>query len=278
MIPPDDGVYADISDTDYHSDRDSLSSSGARTLLWSSPRKFHEEQQSPPVTTPTFDLGHALHTLALGKGPEIVVVDAKSWQAGAAAEARKHAHAAGNTPILTKEYETAKTMARNIREHPIAGKLLDPDNCDAEVSGWWTDPLTGIRLRWRPDGIHHGKSRKILVDVKSSKDASPAGFPKSIAEYHYHQQQAWYIDGAIANGLDPNPLFVFIAVDKSAPYDVAVHECEPADVDRGRALNRKAIDIYAECRATNEWPGYPAVIHTAEFPSYARYREEAALA
>ena len=272
MIPAEDGVYADIPDAVYHSDRDSLSSSGARTLLWSSPRKFHQEQQNPPVTTPTFDLGHALHTLALGKGPEIVIVDAKSWQGAAAAEARNAAHDAGKTPILTKEYEAAKAMARNIAEHPIAGALLA--NCDAEISGWWTDEQTGARLRWRADGLHQGKSRLIIVDVKSSKDASPAGFPKSIAEFHYHQQDAWYRDGAIANGLDPNPLFVFIAVDKTAPHDVAVHECEPFDVDRGRALNRKAIDLYAECRAADTWPGYPEVIHTSEFPSYARFREE----
>lgn len=276
MIPTDDDVYPDIPDSVYHSDRDSLSSSGARTLLWNSPRKFHEEQKNPPVSTPTFDLGHALHTLALGKGPEIVVVDAKSWQGGAAAEARKAAHDAGNTPILAKEYETAKIMARNIHEHPLAGALLA--NCDAEISGWWTDEQTGARLRWRADGLHQGKSRLIIVDIKTAKDASPGGFPKSIAEYHYHQQDAWYRAGAIANGLDPDPLFLFVAVDKTSPYEVAVHEIRPEDVDRGRQLNRKAIDLYALCRAANHWPGYGDSIHAADFPAYARYREEALIA
>jgi hypothetical protein len=276
VIPPEDGVYADISDTDYHSDKDSLSSSGARTLLWSSPEKFEAEQRKPPNPKPEYDFGHVAHRLILGKGSDVVIVDAETWRGSEARQAQEDAWATGQVPILAKNHETAKLMAARVREHPTAGALLAVG--DAEVSGWWHDEATDARLRWRADWLHPGRSRLIIVDYKTAKDASPAGFSKSIGEYRYHQQDGWYRDGVIANDLDADPLFLFIAQEKTAPYAVSVHEIPPDALDRGRALNRKAIDIYAQCRRTGQWPGYGDSIHTAEIPAYTRYREEALLA
>lgn len=276
MIPAEDGVYADISDTDYHSDRDSLSSSGARTLLWEAPAKFLAEQQKPPNPKPEYDFGHVAHRLILGKGSEIVVVDADTWRGAEAGQARKDAWAAGEVPILAKDYETAKTMAARVREHPTAGALLAVG--DAEVSGWWHDEPTDARLRWRGDWLHPGRSRLIITDYKTTKNAHPDAFAKSIADYRYHQQDAWYRDGVIANEVDADPLFLFIAQEKTPPYLVSVNETRPDDLERGRQLNRKAIELYAQCRKTGQWPGYGDGINTADFPNYQRYREEAALA
>lgn len=276
MIPADDGVYADISDTDYHSDRDSLSSSGARTLLWSSPEKYLAGQLKPPNPKPEYDFGHVAHRLILGKGSDVVIVDASSWRGGEATEARQCAWDAGQVPILAKDYATAELMAKQVREHQTAGALLAVG--DAEISGWWTDPATLARLRWRADWLHPGRNRLIIVDYKTTKNAHPKAFEKSIGEYGYHQQDGWYRDGVIANGLDDDPLFLFIAQEKTHPYAVSVTETKPDDLDRGRQLNRKAIELFARCRAADNWPGYGDGIHTAEVPTYQRYREEAALA
>lgn len=276
MIPVEDGVYADISDVDYHSDRDSLSSSGARTLLWSSPEKFEAEQRKPPNPKPEYDFGHGAHFYSLGKGAEIVEVDADSWRGADAKQAREDAWAAGKVPLLPKDVATAKLMAARVHEHPTAGALLAVG--DAEVSGWWHDEATGARLRWRADWLHPGRSRLIIVDYKSAKDASRTGFSKSIGEYRYHQQDAWYRAGVIANDLDADPLFLFIAQEKTPPFSVSVHELPPDVLERGRALNRKAIEIYAQCRGTGQWPGYGDGIHTAELPAYTRYKEEEILA
>lgn len=276
MIPAEDGVYADISDTDYHSDKDSLSSSGARTLLWSAPAKFLAEQMKPPNPKPEYDFGHVTHRLVLSKGSEIDVVDAGNWQTNAAKTARLESWDAGKVPILAKDYETAKLMAKRVVEHPIAGALLAVG--DAEVSGWWHDEVTGARLRWRADWLHPGRSRLIIVDYKTTKSAEPKAFAKSIGEYGYHQQDAWYRAGVIANGVDPDPLFLFIAQEKTAPYLVSVNETRPDDLERGHQLNLRAIEIYAQCRQTGQWPGYGDGIHTADIPNYHRYREEDKLA
>jgi PDDEXK-like domain of unknown function (DUF3799) len=284
-IPTEDGVYAGIPDEVYHADRDSLSSSGARKILWDSPAAFHEEQTNGRPPKKEYDVGHLVHFLVLGEGAKITVLDpavhgltatgkptdnfrsTASWKA-AEAEVRDR----GEIPVTPAEYETARRMADQLLKHPIAAGLLSQG--DAEITGYWRDAATGVRLRWRGDWIHQGRTRLILVDYKTTKSARPAAFHKSCSDYRYHQQEAWYRDGAIANGLDDNPLFLLIAQEKEPPYLPSVHESKPEDIERARALNRKAIDLYARCREHNDWPGYGDGIHTINHPTYAIYREE----
>lgn len=285
-IPTEDGVYNDVPEELYHSDRNSLSSSGARTVLWSSPAAFHEEQTAPRKPKEAYDFGHLVHLLVLGKGGEIVVLDpaihglkadgktsdsptsTKMWKDAVAAVRER-----GATPVTPDAHAKAKRMADQVLIHPRARDLLSQG--DPEITGYWTDPETGVRLRWRGDHLHWGRSRLIIVDYKSTKSAKPSNFHRSCSEYHYHQQEPWYIDGAIANDLCDDPLFLFIAQEKEPPFLVSVHESHPDDVSRGRALNRKAINTYAECRQTGKWPGYGDGIHTIEHPSYAITREQA---
>jgi hypothetical protein len=285
-VPAEDGVYTDIPEDVYHADRDSLSSSGARRILATSPRKFHLE---PRVEKREWDVGHVTHHLILGKGSDIAVLDpavhgltaddkpaknprsTSKWK-----EAEEEARARGAVPISLDDYRTAEAMAAAVLDNEYAAALLSAG--DAEVSGYWHDALTNARLRWRADWLHPGRNRLIIVDYKTTKNAAPRAFWKSVSEYGYHQQDAWYRDGVIACGIDDDPLFVFIAQEKDYPYEVTVHESKPDDVQRGRALNRKAVDLWARCHQSGEWPGYPPGIHTIQHPTYAIYREQEQLA
>lgn len=281
-VPELDGVYPDLPEDVYHSDLDSLSSSGARALLKTSPRKFRLAQR---VEKRAWDLGHVTHKLILGKGSDIAVLDpavcgltqdnkptknyrsTSMWQ-----DAEAEARARGAVPISLSQYETAQAMADAVWENDYAADLLSVG--EAEVSGYWTDDISGARLRLRMDWKHPGRSRLIIVDYKSTRNAEPRAFWKSCSEYGYHCQDAWYRDGAIACGLCDDPLFVFIAQESEYPYDVTIHESRPADLQRARGLNRKAINLWAQCHQSNVWPGYPPGIHTIRHPSYAIHREQ----
>ena len=275
LIPEDDDVYDDISDLDYHADPGSISSSGARTLLWGTPAKFLAEAQEKPDPKPEYDFGHAAHKLVLGKGADIVSIDAKDWRTDKAKSTREEAWSEGKIPLLAKDVAKAELMASRVRDHPLAADLLAKG--DAEITGYWRDPITGIRLRWRADWLYPGQNRLIIVDYKTTKDASPRGFHKSVADYHYHQQDAWYRDGVIANGLHDDPLFVFIAQEKTPPFLVSVHECRPHQLEAGRDLNRRAIDLYADCKRTDTWPGYSDGIYAIDFPIWADRRDQAVI-
>lgn len=286
-IPAADGVYAGIPDEVYHADRFSLSSSGARGLLPpSSPELFDHQRNEPPKPKPQYDFGHLAHKYVLGEGSDIAVLDpavhglkkdgsvsdAPTSTAGWK-QAVDEARARGQVPVHIAEVEKAKAMAAKVHEHPIARVLLSDGT--PELSGYWHDPATGVRLRFRPDWLPNpGRNRLIVVDYKTATSAYPGHFSKAAAEYGYHMQVAWYLDGLAATEIADDAAFVFIVQSKTAPYPVTVVELDARDVDLGRRRNRKAIDLYAHCAGTDQWPGYGDGIHSVSLPSYAIYQQE----
>ena len=289
-IPAADGVYAGIPDEVYHADRFSLSSSGARNLLApSSPEIFDYERKEPPKPKPQYDVGHLVHKYVLGEGSDIAVLDPAvhglkrdgtvsdspaspaGWK-----QAVDEARARGRVPVHIAEVEKAKAMAAKVQEHPIARVLLSDGT--PELSGYWHDADTGVRLRFRPDWLPNpGRNRLVVVDYKTAASAHPGHFAKSAAEYGYHMQAPWYLDGLAACEIADDAAFVFIVQSKTAPYPVSVLELDAAAIDLGRRRNRKAIDLYAQCAADDHWPGYGDGIHSVSLPSYAIYQQEGEL-
>jgi len=261
VIITEPGVYDGVPVEDYHRDPvvgGSLSCSGAKKLLPPScPAIFRFEQDNPPEPTETFDVGHAAHKLALGVGPEIVVIDAPDWRTVAARDQREAAHADGKVPLLRDTYAQVVAMADALRADPIASLLLG-DGGAAEQTLVWLDEPSGImrraRLDWKPAAR---TGRTIGVDYKTAKCASPDEFAKSAANYGYDMQAAWYLDGMRALGLAADDAaFVFIVQEKTAPYLVTVAQIDAPGLRIGRHLNRKAITTYARCAVDDCWPGY----------------------
>jgi hypothetical protein len=273
-VPPNDGIYGRIPERVYHADRTSLSSSGARTLLKETPAAFEAQRQEPPNPKPQYDFGHAAHKMVLGEGSQLVKVDHDDWRTNDAKAKRAKAWAEGKAPLLKKDIETAQVMAGKVFAHQLAAKLLEAGT--AEVSGYWHDDATGVRLRFRPDWLTEPTraGRIICVDYKTATSADPRHFIKQAAEYGYHQQQAWYEDGLRECEVGDNVGFLFIVQQKTPPYLVSVNSIPAEHVERGRLLNRLAVERFAECSDTNKWPGYPPIIHTADFPVWAVRAEE----
>lgn len=272
-IVDSEGVYADIPDHVYHSDKNSLSSSGARKLLPPScPAIFRWEQDHPPAPKDEYDMGHAVHTMILGVGAPIARIDVESWTTKAAREQRDAARSDGKVPLKAADYDAAAAMAASVRRHPVAAALFR--NGVAEHSIYWRDPETDVMLRARPDWMPHTTpgGRLILVDYKTTTSANPTKFAKSAADYGYHQQAEWYRDGAAASGLSEDPAFVFVVQEKSPPYLVSVVELDNDALMLGRRLNRRAIDIYAECSAANHWPTWGDDVHLVSLPAWAFYQ------
>lgn len=277
-VPPNDGFYSRVPDQVYHSDPNSLSSSGARLLMPPScPALFWANQQEPLNPKPQYDFGHAAHKMVLGEGSQLTRVNFDNWRTGEAQKQRNHAWLHGKAPLLARDIETAMVMAGRVHAHPIAGRLLQRGT--AEMSGYWHDDDTGIRLRLRTDWLTDPGSaggRIIAVDYKTSTSANPAAFAKAAADYGYHCQQAFYEDGLREVGVG-DVGFVFIVQQKTPPYLVSVVQLDPEAVALGRRLNRRAIETFARCRENNVWPGYSDGIETVSLPGWLVKQTEALL-
>jgi hypothetical protein len=256
------GIYRDMPEDVYHADPvpgGSLSFSGAKKLLPPScPARYFYDRAHPPKPSPAMELGTAAHKLTLGAGSQIVVVDAGDWRTKAAQDEAKAARAAGKVPLLPFEYAQAEAMATAVREHPVAGRLFDPDYGAPEQSAFWQDPETGVWLRLRADWLPFADRgrRMIITDLKTTVSAEPGSIAKSVWNFRYFQQDAWYSDGIRALGYDDDPAFVFVFVESAAPYLVTVIQLDDDARDAGRAANRKAIERYRDCMECGIWPGY----------------------
>jgi hypothetical protein len=263
IMIPESGVYAGISNADYHADP-ALGSTSLKTLATKTPAHY-QWAKTHPKTSDAFTLGTAAHSLILEDSiADIVAVDADNWLSKAAKEAKSAALADGKQPLLTKEYAQVIAMRESVMRHPMARALFTGHQ--AEQSVFWAED--GLALKCRPDAWQPGT----LVDLKTTVNADPNEFGKTAYNFGYHQSAAHYIDGVKAVTGETLPFF-FVLVEKTAPYLVSVVELDPEAIEYGRQLNDRAKRIYRECEATGNWPGYPAT-EPVSLPMWATYEME----
>jgi hypothetical protein len=186
-------------------------------------------------------------------------------KAGKESYAAFEAAAAGKTVITADDAEVVMAMGRSIMRHPGAAMLLGLPG-KAETTHMWTDANYGVECKCRPDWLTDDGS--IMVDLKTTRDASPRGFMRSIADYRYHVQAGWYLNGVEqATGKRPDQ-FIFICVESTAPYAVAVYAADEVMTDRGYEQAMKDLGKLAVCRAADNWPSYSDQIETISLPGW----------
>lgn len=244
------GFYPNIPETEYHADRESLSVSGAKTLL-KAPALFRW-QQDHPVHRDVFDIGSAAHALVLGAGPSMEPVDAPDWRSKAAREERDRIRAEGVIPLLAVDYARVQAMADALASHKLAMRLLSDGQ--PEVSAYAVDDETGVMRRGRFDWL--GPS--VLTDYKTTASADPrdlAGKYGAVRKWGYDKQAAWYLDLARDLG-HPAAAFSFIFQMKEPPYLVTVAYVDENDLYEARAENARALALFRDCTASGDWPGF----------------------
>jgi PDDEXK-like domain of unknown function (DUF3799) len=142
---------------------------------------------------------------------------------------------------------------------------------EGEVSAFWIDKATQELCRCRPDWVSpvaYGTG-SILVDVQTTQDASAREFSRSALKFGYHLQAAFYCEGyALASGLDVHGM-VFAVVESEYPHACAAFMLSDHAMNRAREEMREALGVYAQCRTSGVWPGYPREIQTLDLPSWA---------
>lgn len=167
--------------------------------------------------------------------------------------------------ILTQEqFETVQGILKSISGHKQAAKLVSSGH--AEESLFWTDTETGLQCKARPDFIREGH---ILVDVKTTLDASYRCFQGDIAKYGYHIQAAMYLDAATAVFNKRFDTFIIIAVEKEAPYAVQCFQLDENIIREGQELYYGALKTLKKCQETGIWPAYGDQLTPIALPSWA---------
>lgn len=277
------GVYQ-LTSEQYHADPvpgGSLSSTGCRQLTAPScPALFHHKRTNKQTPSDEMNLGSAAHTLALGKGDEIVIITDEddvpldNYKTKIARERKAEALAEGKIPLLQKEYIVVQAMAAKLREHPKAMQLLAAGKEASEQALFWKDGPV-----WKRALIDHMPPkipgfRMICVDYKTCNSADPDSIEKAMYRFAYHQQADHYLQGVRALGLCQEPTFTFIFQETSAPYLVTLAQPNDRAMRIAAHLNRMATLTYAECTRSGIWPGYTEEIVELALPVWEERKYE----
>ena len=247
----------------------------SRSELWhihESPQKFAYHMDNPEEPTPSLLLGQVFHKLVLEPDSfleEYAVAPKcdRRTKEGKAIWAEFQELAADKTVVPLEMYEQATEMCKSLVAVPFAVKLLSGRR---EIPFFWRDDLSGEECKCRVDCLNENIGQPIIVDLKSTSDASTEAFTKSAINYGYDFQAAMYSEGVEKNILQ-KPRFVFIAVEKDPPYAVNILQADELLLRRGYGLYRSFLDTYHDCRLSGNWFGYLGKanqINTLALPSW----------
>ncbi|WP_052699112.1 PD-(D/E)XK nuclease-like domain-containing protein [Hyphomicrobium sp. 99] len=264
------GIYAGIPNEAYHSGP-GISKSGLWTIHTKSPAhfKFGERKEST-----AFDIGEACHLAILEPNlfEKKVVRGPEDRRGNKWKDLAEVCGIDGKLLLTSGDYDSALAIRDAVHADAFVSGIVTNENATIETSGYWVDEETGLLCRCRPDLYRPDLS--VMVDVKSTVSAHPDAFAKSVTNYGYHAQEAFYSDGWRALGQNVDG-FVFLAWEKTSPYAFGIYELPPAIVEEGRAIIRRSLETYAVCQRSNSWPAYGQGVQELDFKRWAYRLTEA---
>lgn len=268
-----------MSNKDYHA-QPSISSSQLKDVLRSPAHfyaKYLAEDREPSKETDDMRLGSAVHLLFLE--PEIYSENIAIPPAGDRryVEVKKaYAEFEENSKgkiILTQEQEKlAQGMAKSLRNH-LFNQIVMQGKGHREASIFYTDYDTGLDCRIRPD-YHIAPCddwpNGLIIDLKTTDDARPKAFAKTMANFSYHISAAMYCEGFKTHYNTENyPAFAWLVVERARPFSCAAYELTENTRNIGLLKMREAFELIAKCHSHNEWQSYPQIIQPIELPNWA---------
>lgn len=232
-----------------------------------SPAHYLASLTTPRKETEAMRIGTLFHALVLEPEKANFVVgpninkNTKEWKAFKA-----EAEAAGQVVIDEGDNAMLQGMVASIKTHPAASALLSGPGI-AEGSCWWYDERSGELCRCRPD--FYREDIGVIVDLKTTEDASQAGFTKSVANFRYAVQAAMYADGVETSTGVPVKAFAFIAVEKQPPYAVQCFQLDFQAMEAGRVTYQNLLLDLADCKISGKFPAYSDKVETISLPNWA---------
>lgn len=227
--------------------------------LRESPLKYRHMLTGPDKDTAERALGRAVHARvfepAIWERDFIIYDQPKSKGEGSRTAWKAfQAEHTDKTILAPDDIEDIMGMSNAVRTHPIVAPYLDGGVFEQSVA--WDDPETGLPCKARMD--FNNESMGALIDLKTSTTIDQFRFGRIAARLGYHCQMAHYRNG-VEYGLGWLPQeTLIIAVESSAPYEVAIFTLDEDVLYAGGEEVRTLLQRLKEYREADIWPSrYP---------------------
>lgn len=182
----------------------------------------------------------------------------------------------GRDVLSQSNIDAVLKMADVMRSHPISRVLFSKyaGIYQIETSIFSVCPETGVRVKVRPDlylppceDFVNG----LIVDGKSTTDASAEGFARQVWNLDYGLQAAFYT-AVIGREYKTagRPAFLWAACEKEAPHASAYYAAgEDLLAHYDKEISR-LMRLYKHCSERDTWPGYPTTVQPLSLPVWAQ--------
>jgi hypothetical protein len=251
----ENGIH-DISITDYHASEGISRSS--LMLMRKTPYHYWYENESgqakPRTATPAMILGELVHTLCLEPqayedrftvGPDLK----KTTKAGKEAWADFELNLDGKQAVKVADLEQAQSMASAVRSDAVCSSLIAGGKFERSI--FFEHDLTGLQCKARPDIWISG----VIGDLKTTESAGVRDFQTSGHKYGYFVQAGMMLQALKSLDIDMS-MFVFLCVEKYAPYAVAAYPLSAEALEYGCNLFDELMIKLQVCKESGMWPSY----------------------
>ena len=206
-------------------------------------------------STASMDFGNMLHSILLGAGPEIEVLEFDSYRTKESKEAKANAESLGKIPVKRADYDELMSAVEKIRSEI---KIYAPDffeEHDSELSVIDVD-IHGVECQVRYDWAQVTKGN--YMDLKSTTNAQPGKFERQLYDFGYDLQAVLYM--MVAEKLTPELAgriqWKWVVVENTPPYTVSILEPSAECLWVGEQRLMRALETWRKCVEADYWPGY----------------------
>lgn len=266
-----EGIYkgSQLSNNDYHAEKDHLSSSNLKMLL-KDIEKFYQEKilhnKGPQLDIPAFAEGSYVHGLILE--PHLLddefTVFPNFRKAGKVWETFKAAEVSGkNRTIISKpQAKRCEGLVEGYKKNKTAVDMVN--GCKKEFSLFLT--LDNVPIKVRADLINIEEG--FIGDIKTTSfDTDPDSFKFTMKDFGYGLSAALYCQAFEAHYGKPFD-FYFIVLGKK-DRSCEVYKLSQDSRAKGDREVFKALKLYKQCKKTGIWKSdKPSLLKTKNYSDY----------
>ena len=230
----------EVTDKTYYEDCMYMSNSMLKMFMEKCPRYYVHRLENPINPSAAMRFGTAFHMLALegmDKYKEHYVEEPdvdKRTTLGKVTLEKFNKTLKGREIISMKDNLKAMSMYTELSENKNFHLIEDCD--EIEQIYLWENKDIDILCKGKFDAVNTRK--KYIVDLKTTRNASPENFTELIMNAKYHMQAAYYLD---ALGYDD---YYIVAIEKDAPYCICTYKLSKNIINQGRELYMSGLQYY----------------------------------
>ena len=256
-------VYTDLSSEEYHAHKESISRSALMDFD-RSPYTYWAKHLNPDRpkkdATPAMIFGSAFHSLMLEpekfdleyimKPMPMLLKDVGREVYDLYKKTIEYAENCGKQVLSHDEWHNLMAMKDVIEKHSQAMHLIQ--DARIENSFFWRDSFSGLLLKCRPDILHDN----MIVDLKTTSDASPRAFQKEMVKFGYHVQFAMIRDAVEKLEGKRIDSCIEIVIETKYPYNIAIYMIDICAINEGEIKYKNLCMDLKHARETEIYQDY----------------------